>query len=101
MLTTQNEQTVAPKETLSTQFAGTEEVVFDVPALKEQVNSMIHEGLNDMWLLLSGEEITGYYRMGERRDGRALGLLWDGQVHMLTSKPTALETLRVLGIEML
>lgn len=76
------------------------EVAFAFPELKDRVESIIHEGLNDMWLLLTGEEITSGFRLPERRDGRPLGLLWDGQVHMLTSKPSALETLRVLGIEM-
>lgn len=98
-MTTQNEQQVATKERVRAQLG--EEVVFEVPALKERVNSLIHEGLNDMWMLLTGEEIKEVFRRGDYRENRAIGLLWDGQVHMLTSKPSALESLRVLGIEML
>ncbi len=108
MVTARNEESLQSKQTaqvdqsseiLTSGFVGT--VSLELPELKEQINSMIHEGLNDMWLLLTGEEIKGTHRSGERRDGRPIGLLWNGQVHMLASKPTALETLRVLGIEML
>lgn len=102
MVTARNEEAVQSNqsnEVLSNAFVGT--VAFELPQLKEQVDSIIHEGLNDMWLLLTGEEITGTHRQGERRDGRPIGLLWNGQVHMLASKPSALATLRVLGIEML
>ena len=76
------------------------EIAFAFPEFRDRVDLIIHEGLNDMWLLLTGEEIKTGFRLPERRDGRPLGLQWDGQIHMLTSKPSALETLRVLGIEM-
>ena len=75
-------------------------VPFEFPALRERVNSIIHEGLTDMWLLLTGEDIEENLRVTDGRDGRAIGFLSRGQVHMLTSKPCALETLRVLGIEL-
>lgn len=101
MVTTRGEEVLPGSEALTNGFASNQAVEFELPELKERVNSIIHEGLNDMWLLLTGEEIKAVYRLPERRDGRAIGLLWDGQVHMLTAKPTALETLRVLGIEML
>jgi hypothetical protein len=94
MVATGSEEGFASRDAVNT------EVAFAFPEFKDRVDSIIHEGLNDMWLLLTGEEITGGFRLPERRDGRPLGLLWDGQVHMLTSKPSALETLRVLGIEM-
>ncbi len=101
METTTIEDTSPSGETLTNGFASNQAVAFELPELNERVNSIIHEGLNDMWLLLTGEEIERVYRLPERRDGRAIGLLWDGQVHMLASKPSAIETLRVLGIEML
>lgn len=101
MVTTGNEETLTTTEVLANGFTTEPRVTFQVPELMERVNSIIHEGLNDMWLLLTGEEINDVYRLPERRDGRAIGLLWDGQVHMLASKSSALETLRVLGIEML
>ena len=75
-------------------------VTFEFPAIREKVNLMIHEGLTDMWLLLTGEEIEAGFRCADGRDGRAIAFLSHGQVHMLTSKPCALETLRVLGIEL-
>lgn len=108
MITARNEETAQSNQTGQTEQTGeiltsgfVATVSLEIPELKEQVNSIIHEGLNDMWLLLTGEAIIGTHRSGERRDGRPIGLLWNGQVHMLASKPSALETLRVLGIEML
>lgn len=101
MITANSEESQTTIETLGGGFDTDRAVAFELPALEEQVSSIIHEGLNDMWLLLTGEEIHGGYQVGARRDGRAIGLLWSGQVHMLTSKPAALETLRVMGIEML
>ncbi|MEP7270160.1 MAG: hypothetical protein ABI882_01585 [Acidobacteriota bacterium] len=108
MVTAGNEETLQPNKTGQTNQSTevltngfVDAAPFEFPELKEQINSIIHEGLNDMWLLLTGEEIKGRHRSGERRDGRPIGLLWGDQVHMLTSKPTAIETLRILGIEML
>ena len=100
MVGTRNDKVMPAGEQLTKGFAFSPEVAFELPELKERVDSIIHEGLNDMWLLLTGEEIHAVYRLPQRRDGRALGMLFGGQVHMLTSKPSALETLRVLGIEM-
>ena len=97
---TRYENVIPSGEQLTKGFAVAPEIAFELPELKERVDSIIHEGLNDMWLLLTGEEIKAVYRLPQRRDGRALGMLFGGQVHMLTSKPSALETLRVLGIEM-
>jgi hypothetical protein len=100
MIGTRSEEGSASREGRNNGLAVNTEVAFAFPEFKDQVDLIIHEGLNDMWLLLTGEEIKGGFRLPERRDGRAIGILWDGQVHMLTSKPSALETLRVLGIEM-
>jgi len=66
----------------------------------EKVNSLIHENLTDMWLLLTGEALQQSSRAFAGWDGRPLAMNFGGQVRMLEGKVEALETLRVLGIEM-
>ena len=66
----------------------------------ERVNSLIHENLTDMWLLLTGEALQQPSRLFAEWDGRPLAMNFGGQVRMLEGKVEALEKLRVLGIEM-
>ena len=66
----------------------------------DRVNSLIHENLTDMWLLLTGEALHESSRSSADWDGRPLAMTFGGQVRMLEGKVEALETLRFLGIEM-
>lgn len=101
MLTRGIEEQAARTEGLTNTINRVEPALIERPALRDQVNSIIHDGLTDMWLLLTGEELEALQPGAGWHDGRPIGMLWTRQVHMLTSKPAALETLRVLGIEML
>jgi hypothetical protein len=101
MLTTRIEEQLGQNEGMATGMLPTEVPVMEIPALRDQVNSIIHDGLTDMWLLLTGEELEALERRADRLDGRPMAMLFSGQVHMLTSRPFGLEMLRVLGIEML
>jgi len=66
----------------------------------EKVNSLIHENLTDMWLLLSGETIDERNRALSTWTGHPIAMNFGGQVRMLEGRLEALEKLRVLGIEM-
>ena len=101
MLTTRIDEQVTPNSAPATGIPHMEVGLIERPALRDQVNSIIHDGLTDMWLLLTGEEIDVFDSDLAWRDGRPMAVCWSGQVEMLTSKLSALETLRVLGIEML
>jgi hypothetical protein len=67
--------------------------------LRAQVESVIRQGLSDMWLLLDGEEIVedGLADLNWR-DGRAFAMVSDDQVCLLGSKVFALTALRSVGI---
>ena len=66
----------------------------------EKVNSLIHDNLTDMWLLLSGEQLEARSIAYSTRTGHPLAMNFGGQVHILEGRLEALEKLRVLGIEM-
>lgn len=70
------------------------------PQLQEKVNSIIHEWLTDMWLLTTGEEMAFDFTNGKKHNGRALAIVCDGQMKLMESKPTTLDALRAVGIEM-
>lgn len=101
MITTRNEKKIVTSQTLTSGQTTNHAKVFESPVLKDQINLIIHAGLTDMWLLLTGENIDGESLSAYRRSGLPIAIFWEQQVHMLESKPAALETLRVLGIEML
>lgn len=101
MLTTRIDEHLLQKDGLATGMIPVEAAVIEIPALRDQVNSIIHDGLTDMWLLLTGEELEALQPRADRLDGRPMAVVFGGQVQMLTSRPFALEMLRVLGIEML
>jgi len=67
--------------------------------LRAKVESVIRQGLSDMWLLLDGEEILdeGLADMSWR-DGRAFAMVSPDQVQLLGSKVYALNALRSVGI---
>ncbi len=66
----------------------------------EKVNSLIHDNLTDMWLLLSGETVDERNRGLSTWTGHPIAMNFGGQVRMLEGRLEALEKLRVLGIEM-
>lgn len=66
----------------------------------EKVNSLIHDNLTDMWLLLSGEKLDARSIAYSTWTGHPIAMNFGGQVHILEGRLEALEKLRVLGIEM-
>jgi hypothetical protein len=70
------------------------------PQLQAQVNSMIHEHLTDMWLLVTGEEAKDQSLGKKRYDGKPFAMVCGGQMRLLESRPFTLDALRVVGIEM-
>src|ERR1043165_2657954 len=70
------------------------------PQLQARVNSLIHEHLTDMWLLITGEELKEQVLAAKRYDGKPFAMVCDGQMRLLESRPFALDALRTVGIEM-
>lgn len=70
------------------------------PQLQAQVNSMIHEHLTDMWLLVTGEEAKDNRLGNKRYDGKPFAMVCGGQMRLLESRPFTLDALRAVGIEM-
>lgn len=70
-----------------------------IPVLRDRVESVIQQGLSDMWLLLDGEEIIEDELANlSWRDGRAFAMVSPDQVHLLGSRFCALSALRSVGI---
>ena len=70
------------------------------PKLQEKVNSVIHEWLTDMWLLTTGEHLGSDSIPHKKHNGRPLAIVCDGQMKLTESKPSTLNALRAVGIEM-
>ncbi|HKQ72577.1 MAG TPA: hypothetical protein VJ810_02540 [Blastocatellia bacterium] len=68
--------------------------------LQEKVNLVIHEWLTDMWLLTTGEQIDANSTPNKKHNGRPLAIVCDGQMKLMESKPSTLDALRAVGIEM-
>ena len=68
--------------------------------LQEKVNLVIHEWLTDMWLLTTGEQIDADSIHNKKHNGRPLAIVCDGQMKLTKSKPSTLDALRAVGIEM-
>ncbi len=69
------------------------------PELREEVDSLIEQGMTDLWLLLAGEGLGARtYRMNH--DGQAFAMAFDGQMHLLGSKPSAMDALRSVGLDL-
>ncbi len=68
--------------------------------LQEKVNLVIHEWLTDMWLLTTGEQIDADSTPNKKHNGRPLAIVCDGQMKLTESKPSTLDALRAVGIEM-
>ena len=70
------------------------------PQVQGKVDAIIHEGFTDLWLLITGEEMPDYTPRLASRDGRAFAMFYDGQLRLLESKPSALEALYTVGVEL-
>jgi hypothetical protein len=75
-------------------------VPVDHPKQQEKVNLIIHEGLTDMWLLATGEEIDSDSGPRSKHNGRPLAIVCDGQMRLMESRPVTIDALRTVGIEM-
>ena len=101
MLITNFEETLAVNNTIESNIRPDNPVLPLVqPQLQARVNSLIHEHLTDMWLLITGEEVKGDLLTAKRYDGKAFAMVCDGQMRLLESRPFALDALRAVGIEM-
>ena len=67
---------------------------------QEKVNSLIHEHLTDMWLLVTGEDVKADPQASKKFDGRPFAYICDGQMRLLQARPYTLDALRAVGIEM-
>jgi hypothetical protein len=112
------ERTTMIKKTGETLAAGAEEVIavnnakenelavetrgmsVEHPNIQEKVNLVIHEWLTDMWLLTTGEQIDADSTPTKKHNGRPLAIVCDGQMKLTGSKPSTLDALRAVGIEM-
>jgi hypothetical protein len=77
-----------------------ETILLNRPQMQQQVNTIIHEWLTDMWLLTTGEEIETDFTGSKKHNGRPLAIVCDGQMKLMESKMTTLDALRSVGIEM-
>ncbi len=67
--------------------------------LREEVDSIIEQGMTDLWLLLAGEGLGARpWRMNH--DGQAFAMVFDGQMHLLGAKPLAMDVLRSVGLDL-
>ena len=67
--------------------------------LRAKVESVIQQGLSDMWLLIDGEDIIEDELADMNlRDGRAFAMVSANQVYLLGSKFSALTALRSVGL---
>jgi hypothetical protein len=53
-----------------------------------------------MWLLTTGEQINADSTPHKKHNGRPLAIVCDGQMKLTESKPSTLNALRAVGIEM-
>lgn len=101
MLTTNYEEMLAVQSPIESNILPDNPVLPLVqPQLQAHVNSLIHEHLTDMWLLITGEEFKENVSAAKRYDGKPFAMLCDGQMRLLESRPFALDALRAVGIEM-
>lgn len=101
MLTTNFEEVLAVSNTIEPNIPADNQVLALVgPQLQAQVNSIIHEHLTDMWLLVTGEDMKDMSTGIKRYDGKPFAMVCSGQMRLLESRPFALDALRAVGIEM-
>ena len=68
------------------------------PKIEGKVDAVIHEWFTDLWLLITGEEMSDDAPFRIKRDGRAFAMLCGGQLRLLESKPSALDALHSVGV---
>jgi hypothetical protein len=95
------EEVVAVKSSFESNLSvDNQSVPNELPRQQEKVNSIIHEWLTDMWLLTTGEEMNLDLTLNKKYNGRTIAIVCDGQMRLTESKPSTLDALRVVGIEM-
>ena len=76
------------------------QVRFEYAKLRTRVNAIIEKGLNDMWLLIDGEEMDTSWEKGLWKDGKAFAMVNGDQVSLLGSRFSAVNALLSVGISM-
>ncbi len=100
-LATGTEEVIAVNNTLENEAAVENRIApIERLNLQEKVNLIIHEWLTDMWLLTTGEETDADSTLNKKHNGRPLAIVCDGQMKLMESKPSTLDALRAVGIEM-
>ena len=101
MLTTNSDEMLAVNQAIEPNLLPDTPVLPLVqPQLQARVNSLIHENLTDMWLLITGEEVKEDPLASKQFDGKPFAMVCGGQMRLLESRPFALDALRAVGIEM-
>jgi hypothetical protein len=101
MLTTNSDEMLAVNKTIESNLVPDTPVLSLLqPQLQARINSLIHENLTDMWLLITGEDLNEDPLASKRFDGKPFAMVCDGQMRLLESRPFALDALRAVGIEM-
>jgi hypothetical protein len=91
---------VAVNKSVETNLQIDQTVPLNRPQMQQQVNTIIHEWLTDMWLLTTGEELDADLTGGPKHNGRPVAVVCDGQMKLMESKVNTLDALRSVGIEM-
>jgi len=100
MRTGRKEEVAARDEMLGGNLLADEKAVqFDFPKLRDKVDSIIDRWFTDLWLLISGEELDAS-SFALHKDGQAFAMVLGGQMHLLESRFSALNTLRSVGLDM-
>ncbi|MFN0086913.1 MAG: hypothetical protein ACKVX9_16095 [Blastocatellia bacterium] len=95
-----NDEVIAVKNRIKSESVDeTPVMAVEIPLQQEKVNLIIHEWLTDMWLLTTGEEMK-LDGGSKKHNGRPLAIVCDGQMKLMESKPSTLDALRIVGIEM-
>jgi hypothetical protein len=101
MLTTNVEELIAVNTTLEAALPVEMPMAKEPqPLQQEKVNSLIHEHLTDMWLLVTGEDVKANPLASKKYDGKPFAFVCDGQMRLLETRPYTLDALRAVGIEM-
>lgn len=101
MLTANFEEVIAVNNTVEPTLLPDPSILpLPQPQLQARVNSMIHEHLTDMWLLVTGEDLKDPLSASKRYDGKPFAMVCEGQMRLLESRTFSLDALRAVGIEM-
>ncbi|HZS07811.1 MAG TPA: hypothetical protein VFD58_23455 [Blastocatellia bacterium] len=95
-----NEEAAKPVEVVGNGLSTNDgQLLPKVPELREEVDSIIEQGLTDLWLLLAGEGLNTQPYL-KNHDGQAFAIICGGQVHLLSPKLFALDALRSVGLDL-